>query len=85
MEDRVPPLMKNAFRVILQLVRAEKRLDNVLLLALREQDDDLNLKHISRTDFKELFTNKKIFIKGQNARPSSSVAKGTTYVDIVLK
>ncbi|MGZ3691381.1 MAG: hypothetical protein ACXVAX_07750 [Pseudobdellovibrio sp.] len=85
MEDRVPPLMKNAFRVVLQLVRAEKRLDNVLLLALREQDDDLNLKHISRTDFKELFTNKKIFIKGQNARPSSSVAKGTTYVDIVLK
>ena len=85
MEDRVPPLMKNAFRIVLELVRAEKRLDNVLLLALREQDEDINLKHISRTDFKELFTNKKIFIKGQNARPSSSVAKGTTYVDIVLK
>ena len=85
MEDRVPPLMKNAFRVVLDLVRAEKRLDNVLLLALREQNEDINLKNISRTDFKELFTTKKVFIKGQNARPSSAVAKGTTYVDIVMK
>ena len=84
MQDHIPPQMKNSFRVILQLNRSEKRLDNVLLLALREQKENIDLKNISRTDFKELFQTKKIFIKGQNTRPSSAVAKGVTYVDILL-
>lgn len=83
MQDHVPPKMKNSFRIVLELNTAQKRLDTTLLQALRNQDEDINLKHISRTDFKELFTNKKIFIKGQNAKPSSAVAKGTTYIDIV--
>ena len=37
----------------------------------------------SRTEFKELFKKKRIRIKGQPAVPSSSLAKGTTYVDIL--
>ncbi len=85
MTDYIPPQPKDTFRILLTTVRAEKRLDNVLLMALREQDEDINLKHISRTAFKDLFTNKKVFIKGQNARASSAVAKGETYVDILLK
>lgn len=83
MQDHVPPLLKNAFRIVLTAVRAEKRLDNILLLALREQNDDINLKNISRAQFKELFKAKKILIKGQSANPSSAVAKGETYVDIL--
>ena len=83
MQDHIPPQAKNSFRVVLELNRAEKRLDNVLLQALREQDDNINLKNISRSDFKELFKGGKILIKGQKANTSSAVAKGTTYVDIL--
>ena len=83
MQDHIPPQMKNSFRIVLELNSAQKRLDTTLLQALRDQNEDINLKNISRTDFKELFNTKKIFIKGQNARPSSAVAKGTTYVDIL--
>jgi hypothetical protein len=85
MQDYIPEQPKNSFRVKITTNRAQKRLDTVLLEALRAQDEDINLKHISRSDFKELFNAKKIFIKGQSARPSSAVAKGETYVDILLK
>ena len=84
MTDHIPPQPKNSFRILLVTVRAEKRLDNVLLLALRVQSENVNLKNISRAAFKELFNAKKIFIKGQSARASSGVAKGETYVDILL-
>ncbi len=83
--DNVPAQPKNSFRVVLELNRAEKRLDNVLLAALREQSENIDLKNISRTEFKDLFKNGKVSIKGQNAKTSSAVAKGTTYVDILLK
>jgi hypothetical protein len=58
-------------------------MDNVLLQALRDQDENPTLKVISRGALKELFTEKKILIKGQRAKSNSSLAKGVTYVDIL--
>ena len=83
MENNIPPQPPDSFRVVLETYSAQKRLDVVLLEALRAQNENLNLREISRTQFKDLFNNGKIQIKGQNARPSSGVAKGTTYVDIL--
>ena len=83
MNDNIPPQPKNSFRIAIELNRAEKRLDNVLLQALKEQKENLNLKIITRSAFKELFNSGRVQIKGQNARPSSGVAKGITYVDIL--
>jgi len=82
-QDHVPVQPPNSIRVVLELNRAEKRLDSVLLRAIKEQVKNLNLREISRTSFKELFNEGKIQIKGQRATPSSGVAKGTTYVDIL--
>lgn len=83
MSENIPVQPPKSFRVTLELFRAEKRLDNVLLNALRSQNENLNLREITRTTFKELFNSGKIVIKGQRARPSSAVAKGITYVDIL--
>jgi hypothetical protein len=79
----VPEKLANAYRVELLLEFPEDRMDNVLLTALRNQDENLTLKNLSRGALKNLFNEKKIFIKGQRARANSSLAKGTTYVDIV--
>ena len=79
----IPPKPPKSFRVTLELNRSESRLDNVLLNALRSQKENLNLFNISRNQLKELFNDGKIQIKGQSARPSSSLAKGTTYIDIL--
>jgi hypothetical protein len=46
-----------SFRIHLELSAPAKRLDTVLLEALRQQDEHLELKHISRIQFKELFKN----------------------------
>jgi hypothetical protein len=73
----------NSARIVLDLARPEKRLDSVLLKALRDQNDNLDLREISRVDFKALFNQGKILIKGQRATPSSSLAKGITYIDIL--
>jgi 23S rRNA-/tRNA-specific pseudouridylate synthase len=81
--SHIPERPKNSYRVTLTLNTAKKRLDQVLIEALREQKDDLNLKNISRTEFKDLFHKKRIRIKGQPATPSSSLAQGVTYVDIL--
>lgn len=83
MQDNIPIQAKNSFRIVLELNMAEKRLDTVLLQALRAQNDNINLKNISRLNFKELFKSGKILIKGQKAKTSSAVAKGVTYVDIL--
>ncbi len=83
MNDNIPKKPANSFRITLELNRAEKRLDTVLLQAIKAQNENLDLREISRTKFKELFNSGKIQIKGQNARPSSAVAKGITYVDIL--
>lgn len=82
--DIIPEKPANAFRVTLNLNYPESRMDNVLLNALREQDENENLKTISRSVLKELFNQKKVMIKGQRAKSNSSLAKGTTYVDILI-
>ena len=78
-----PAQPANSFRIALNLEFSESRMDNVLLNALREQDENDKLKAMSRTLLKDLFTNKKILIKGQRAKSSSALAKGITYVDIL--
>lgn len=82
-DTNIPPKMPKAFRIAIELNQSEPRLDNILLTALREQSENLTLKVISRGALKDLFVEKKIFIKGQRAKPSSSLAKGTTYIDIL--
>lgn len=83
MTDHVPPKPPNSFRITLDLMRPAGRLDVVLLQAIKAQNENLTLREISRTAFKELFNSGKIQIKGQNARPSSGLARGITYVDIL--
>jgi hypothetical protein len=84
MPNYIPPSPAKSFRIVLNLKQAEKRIDNILLRELRAQNDNAELKNISRTAFKELFAKGKILIKGQRAKPSSALAVGTTYVDILL-
>lgn len=79
----IPTEVPGAFRIALNLAYPESRMDNVLLNALREQDENLTMKHISRGALKNLFDDKKIQIKGQRAKSNSSLAKGITYVDIL--
>jgi hypothetical protein len=83
MNEIIPSQPANSFRVKLELDFPESRLDNILLNALRSQDENEELKSISRSALKELFNQKKIFIKGQRAKSNSSLAKGVTYVDIL--
>ncbi|MFZ9595265.1 MAG: hypothetical protein ACO3A2_04220 [Bdellovibrionia bacterium] len=79
----LPDQPLGSFRVILELNAPKPRLDQVLLEKLREQTEHFDLKQISRSEFKELFKKKKIRIKKQIAHPSSSLAAGVTYVDIL--
>jgi hypothetical protein len=83
MSDNVPAQPANSFRITLTLNQKLPRIDTVLLEAIRNQEDNLELKRISRTTYKALFNDKKILIKGQAAKPSSALAAGTTYVDIL--
>lgn len=83
MDNKIPEQPENSFRITLNLESPESRMDNVLLNALREQDDNITLKNISRGALKELFNQKKIMIKGQRAKSNSALAKGITYVDIL--
>jgi hypothetical protein len=69
--------------VELQLNYRAPRLDAILLEALRAQEENLEMKHLSRAKFKKMFDEKRILIKGQPARPSSAVAAGTTWVDLL--
>ena len=83
MSTATPEQPANSFRIALNLEFPESRMDNVLLSALREQNENEKLKTISRAALKELFNKKQILIKGQRAKSSSALAKGTTYVDIL--
>ena len=83
MTEHLPPEVRGAFRVTLVVTNKGLRLDSLLIEALRGQKENSELKNISRTQFKELFNKKKVRIKGQAAKPSSSLALGTTYVDIL--
>lgn len=83
MQSFIPEQPPKSFRVVLELNTRAKRLDVVLLAALKKQNDSLDLREITRTKFKDLFLRGKIQIKGQRARCTSGVARGTTYVDIL--
>lgn len=83
MADFVPPKPQKSFRIALESDTHASRLDNVLLAGLRAQSENQKLQSISRTQFKELFIKGKVQIKGQNARPSSTITRGTTFVDIL--
>jgi hypothetical protein len=83
MTIKEPERPANSFRITLTLEYPEDRMDNVLLKALHEQNENELLKTISRGALKELFNQKKILIKGQRAKSNSALAKGTTYVDIL--
>ncbi len=82
-EANVPKIPKGAFRIVLELASPRPRIDQVLLDELRRQNLNIDLRALSRAKLKELFKNKRVRIKGQAAVPSSSLAKGTTYVDIL--
>jgi hypothetical protein len=87
MTDSTPAPMtqpENSLRLVLNLSTPRPRIDQVLIEELRKQNENLDLKIISRMKLKELFKKKKVQIKGQSAVPSSSLAQGTTYVDILL-
>jgi hypothetical protein len=83
MENNIPQQPKNSARIVLNLDWPETRMDNILLEHIRNQNDNLKLKNVSRAGLKKLFTDGKVQIKGQRAKTSSSLAKGTTYIDIL--
>lgn len=82
-DNHIPKKPAKSARIILNLNSPESRMDTVLLNACREQEENANLKIISRGALKNLFNDGKIMIKGQRAKSSSALAKGTTYVDIL--
>ena len=84
MTIQTPEVPENSFRITLELKNKETRLDLVLLDALVKQDENEDFKSISKTQFKKLFTEKRVLIKGQSAKAKSSVNSGITYVDILL-
>jgi hypothetical protein len=83
MKDQVPPQPPKSFRITLEVHARLSRMDNKLLASLKEQTENPQLQAISRAALKKLFTDGRIQIKGQRARPSSALAKGITYVDIL--
>ncbi len=83
MYDKIPDQPPKSFRVIIELNSRISRMDNTLLEALKKQNDDINFKNITRSALKNLFTTGLVQIKGQRAKPSSALAKGITYVDIL--
>jgi hypothetical protein len=84
MTYKIPVQPENSFRVTLELETAQDRLDIVLMEALKNQTDNEELKLISKAHLKRLFTEKKVLIKGQNAKQKSPINSGTTYIDILL-
>jgi len=85
MTIKTPAIPENSFRITLELQKSEPRLDTILLDALRNQNENEDLKNISKIHLKKLFTDKKIMIKGQSAKAKSSINSGITFVDILLE
>ena len=79
---KIPEQPKNSFRVVLTLT-SKGRIDAILLDELKKQNRNLPLKNISRRAYKGLFKAKRITLKGQPAVPSSLLAVGVSYVDIL--
>lgn len=84
MTYKTPEQPENSFRVTLELEAPEPRLDKILLDALKAQNENEELKLISKAHLKRLFTEKKVLIKGQNAKAKSPIHTGITYIDILL-
>ncbi len=84
MTYKIPEQPENSFRITLELETAQDRLDLVLMDALKKQTENEAFSIISKAHLKRLFTEKKVLIKGQNAKPKSPIASGTTYIDILL-
>jgi hypothetical protein len=83
-DTNLPAPVEGAIRLKLVMNSRQPRLDAHLLEAMRNQEENPTLQRISRTQFKKLFDEKKILIKGQPARPSSSLNAGTTWVDVIF-
>lgn len=83
MQDNIPVQPPKSFRVVIELNARVSRMDTTLLNALKAQRENLNLRIITRQGLKNLFLEGRVQIKGQRARPSSAMAAGTTYVDIL--
>ena len=83
MQDNIPAQPPHSFRIMLELNTRVSRMDTTLLNSLKAQKEHLNLRNTTRQGLKNLFNEGKIQIKGQKARPSSALAKGVTYVDIL--
>ena len=83
MTTNIPAMPDKAFRIELVLDYPESRMDSILHNALKQQDENITLKNISKTALKSLFSEKKIMIKGQRAKSNSALAKGSTFVDIL--
>lgn len=84
MTYKIPTQPENSFRVKLELDESASRLDSVLIDALKKQSENEEFSNISKAHLKRLFNEKKILIKGQNAKPKSPINSGTTYIDILL-
>ena len=84
MTYKIPQQPENSFRVTLELKSSQERLDVPLMDALKNQVENEELSLISKAHLKRLFTEKRVLIKGQNAKPKSPVNSGTTYIDILL-
>ncbi|MBT3583657.1 MAG: hypothetical protein HN509_02015 [Halobacteriovoraceae bacterium] len=84
MTYKTPQQPENSFRVTLELQERQPRLDGPLMDALTGQTENVTFQHITKTHLKRLFTKKKVLIKGQNAKATSTVNSGTTYIDILL-
>jgi hypothetical protein len=85
MTYKTPQQPENSFRVTLELQAPQPRLDIVLLDALKQQNENESLSSISKAHLKRLFTEKKVLIKGQNAKVKSPINSGITYIDILLQ
>jgi hypothetical protein len=83
MTNNIPAQPANSFRITITLDWGADRLDGVLLDALKKQTESEKYKNVSRSALKTLFSDGKVTIKGQRAKPSSSLAKGVTYIDIL--
>lgn len=84
MTYKIPEKPENSFRVTLNLESSQERLDIPLMEALKKQVENTELSLISKAHLKRLFNEKRVLIKGQNAKAKSPVNSGTTYIDILL-
>ena len=84
MTYKIPEQPENSFRLKIELNTPAPRLDVVMMDALKQQTENMELKLISKAHLKRLFNEKKILIKGQNAKPKSMLNTGITYIDILL-